>query len=82
MESDIWIVREECAYRLLHGHLHLAIAVADSGEALVEVRNEGPVKVVRVCGGYLCGPQGARLPLRWNGTLDAIEGVERRKGIS
>ncbi len=62
MNADIVVIREGGIYRLLHGHLHLANTLGQRGEAVVEVRGEGPVKVVRTANGYFAGKDGQRLP--------------------
>ena len=64
MEPEIWIVRDGGTYRLLHGYLHLMGALAMAREVIVDVKNEGPIKVVRGRGGFLAGAGSERLPLR------------------
>jgi hypothetical protein len=66
MAPEIVIVRDENAYRLLHGHLHLVSELAQHGEVLVEVKNEGQVKVVMTRQGYFAGVDEVRLPLLRN----------------
>lgn len=51
MNPDIWIVRDGDMYRLLHGHLHLAIEMAKQGPVFVDIKNEGEFKVVRTSAG-------------------------------
>ena len=51
MNSDIWIVRDGDVYRLLHGHLHLAVELNKQGHAFVKIKDEGEVRVVRTPAG-------------------------------
>ena len=64
--TDIVIIREGDAYRLLHGHLRLANVLRTSEEIDIEVRGEGRVRIMKTTGGYLVGKDGQRLPLRRN----------------
>jgi hypothetical protein len=66
MTSDILIIREGDGYRLLHGHLHLVNELTRHGEVLVDVKNEGRVKVVRTRQGYFAGVDEPHLPLLQN----------------
>lgn len=66
MSPDILIVREGDGYRLLHGHLHLAGKLLRSGEAAIEVRGEGTLKVVKTRCGYVVRRGMKRLPLYQN----------------
>lgn len=52
MNPDIWVVRDGDKYRLLHGHLHLAIEMANETDVYVDVRNEGKVRIVKTSDGY------------------------------
>ena len=51
MNPDIWIVRDGDMYRLLHGHLHLAVELAEQDAVFVDIKNEGEVKVIRTSAG-------------------------------
>lgn len=51
MNRDIWIVRDGDMYRLLHGHLHLAVELDKQGNVFVEIQNEGEVRVFRTPAG-------------------------------
>ena len=53
MDQDIVIVRDGDYYRVLHGYLHLTSEMGMSGEVLVEVRDEGVVKIVKDRGTFL-----------------------------
>jgi hypothetical protein len=66
MTPDILIIRDGNGYRLLHGHLHLVNELTKHGEVLVDVKNEGRVKVVRTRQGYFAGVGEPRLPLLRN----------------
>ena len=66
MNPDILIVRDGDGYRVLHGHLHLASALSNSSEVVVDARDEGKVKVVKTRTGFLVGQDGQRLPLLKN----------------
>jgi hypothetical protein len=64
--TDIVIIRDGDAYRLLHGHLRLANVLRTSEEIDIDVRGEGRVRIMKTVGGYLVGKDGQRLPLRRN----------------
>jgi hypothetical protein len=66
MSPDILIVRDGDGYRVLHGHLHLASVLSTRSEVLVDVQDEGKVRIVRTCDGYFAGKDGQRLPLLRN----------------
>jgi hypothetical protein len=53
MSPDILIVRDNHGYRILHGHLHLANAMSSMKEVLVEIKDIGPVKVIKTASGYV-----------------------------
>ncbi|MDB5772282.1 MAG: hypothetical protein V7606_1608 [Burkholderiales bacterium] len=61
MSPDILIVREGDGYRVLHGHLRLASTLSVHEEMFVDVKDEGKVRVVKTCAGYLAGKDGQRL---------------------
>ena len=63
MNPDIDVIREGNAYRLLHGHLHLASELSLHGEVAVDVRGEGQVKVIRTRQGHFAGKDGQWLPM-------------------
>lgn len=63
MLSDIVVIREGSAYRLLHGHLRLATELSLHPEVVVNVLGEGDVKVTRSRQGYLAGKDGEQLPV-------------------
>jgi hypothetical protein len=52
MNPDIWVVRDGDGYRLLHGHLHLAVEMAKESAVYVDIRNEGEARIVKTSGGY------------------------------
>ena len=52
MNPDIWVVRDGDSYRLLHGHLHLAIEMAKKIDVFVDIRNEGMARIVETSDGY------------------------------
>jgi hypothetical protein len=66
MDPDILIVREGDAYRLLHGQLHLVSELSRSNEVLVEVRDEGEVRIVKSGARYYAGKDNQRFPLLRN----------------
>lgn len=66
MSPDIVLVREGDGYRILHGHLHLANQLSLRNEVLVDVKDEGTVRIVRTRSGYFAGKDGQRLPLLKN----------------
>lgn len=63
MPADVVIVREEDAYRLMHGHLRLANLLREAGEAWIEVPDRAAVKVVGTPDGYRVEHDGESLPL-------------------
>lgn len=66
MDQDIQIIRDGNGYRLLHGHLHLANKLRLHDEVVVDVRDEGKVKIVRTRQGYFAGRDGQSLPILRN----------------
>lgn len=52
MNPDIWVVRDGDGYRLLHGHLHLAVEMAKKNVVYVDIRNEGQVRIIKTAHGY------------------------------
>jgi hypothetical protein len=63
---DIVIVKSDDGYRLLHGHLRLASVLSETDAVTVEVKGEGPVRVVKTRSGYLIGTEGKNVPLHGN----------------
>ena len=66
MSPDILIVRDGDSYRVLHGHLRLASVLSTRDEVLVDVKDEGKVRIIRSGNGYFAGKDGQRLPLLRN----------------
>ena len=62
--TDILIVRDGDAYRLLHGHLRLANVMRLANAIEVDVRGEGRVHIMKTRDGYIVGKDGQCLPLR------------------
>jgi hypothetical protein len=52
MNPDIWVVRDGDGYRLLHGHLHLAVEMAKKNIVYVDIRNEGQARIIKTSLGY------------------------------
>lgn len=63
MIPDILIVYDSAGFHLLHGHLHLAVMLGDSGKASVDVKNHGPVLVSWSTNGLVVEADGNQLPL-------------------
>ncbi len=63
MSQDILIVRDCNGYRILHGHLHLANELSRHDEVVVDVKNEGKVKIVRTRQGYFADSDNQRIPV-------------------
>ena len=63
MTPDILIIHDHTGHRLLHGHLHLAIALSHSGQAAVEVQDVITVVVSRARNGLVVEIDGGRIPL-------------------
>jgi hypothetical protein len=66
MSPDILIIYDTAGYRLLHGHLHLAVLLGESGKATVEVKDHGLVLVTRSRVGLVVEAGGDRVPLLTN----------------
>lgn len=64
MNPDVWIVRDGDMYRLLHGHLHLAIELAKQGHVFVDIKNEGEFRVVQTSAGLAVERDSQRSLLR------------------
>lgn len=65
MSPDIVIIRDNAGYHLLHGHLHLAMAMAlsDTGKVAVDVRGYGTVQVAKTNCGPVVQAEGRQQPL-------------------
>jgi len=63
MSPDILIIQDSNGYHLLHGYLHLAMALNDSGKTAVEVQDYGTVTVARTRDGLVVEEDGKHLPL-------------------
>ncbi|WP_194715084.1 hypothetical protein [Noviherbaspirillum soli] len=66
MTPDILIIQDNAGYHLLHGHLHLAMALSSSGKAVVEVPDHGRVLVAKTREGLVVESEGGHLPLLYN----------------
>ena len=63
MIPDILIVYDSAGFHLLHGHLHLAVMLGESGRAAVDVKGHGTVLVMSRPGGMVVQSGDAHLPL-------------------
>jgi hypothetical protein len=63
MIPEILIIQDQSGFHLLHGYLHLAMALNDSGRAAIEVPEFGTVQVARTPGGLMVETEGRHLPL-------------------
>ena len=63
MMPDILIVCDPAGFHLLHGHLHLAFLLGESGRALVDVKGHGPALVSRTPAGLVVEAGGRFQPL-------------------
>jgi hypothetical protein len=66
MNPDILIIHDSDGYRLLHGHLHLAVLLQQSGKAAVEVKHHGTVLIACSRSGLVVEVEGDRVPLLTN----------------
>ena len=66
MSPDILIIYDNAGYRLLHGHLHLAVLLGDSDKAAVEVKDHGTVLISRSRTGLVVEARGNSVPLITN----------------
>lgn len=62
MNTDIVIIRDGSAYRLLFGHLRLVGALSMANEAFFDVKGEGKVKVVKTPAGLFVKHKDGKLP--------------------
>jgi len=62
---DIVIIRDSAGYHLLHGHLHLAMAIvlSDTGKVAVAVKGHAPIQVARAEDGLVVQDEGRQQPL-------------------
>lgn len=63
MIPDILIVYDTAGFHLLHGHLHLAAMLSESGRAAVDVKGHGTVLVLNRPTGMVVQTGDAHLPL-------------------
>jgi hypothetical protein len=65
MSPDIVITRDKAGYHLLHGLLHLAIAIAlsDNGKAKFHVKGHGTIEVARADTGFAVQAVDGQQPL-------------------
>lgn len=63
MSPDILIIYDNEGYRLLHGHLHLAVLLGDSDKVAVEVKGHGTVLISRRRSGLVVEAMGNSVPL-------------------
>lgn len=63
MDSDIVIVRDGERYRVVYGHLRLSNLLAQDDAVTLDVRDEGPVQIMRSKTGYVANKNGQRLPV-------------------
>ena len=66
MSPDILIIQDQAGFHLLHGYLHLAMALNDSGRAAIDVPEFGTVLVARTPDGLVVETGGRHLPLLSN----------------
>lgn len=66
MSPDILIIQDQAGFHLLHGYLHLAMALSDSGRAAIDVPEFGTVLVARTPDGLVVETEGRHLPLLSN----------------
>jgi hypothetical protein len=65
MSPDIVITRDRAGYHLLHGLLHLAMAIAlsDTGRTHVHVKGHGFIQVARAGAGFAVHAEDSVQPL-------------------
>jgi hypothetical protein len=63
MNPDILIVQVNNSYRVLHGHLHLINALNLSGEIMIEVKDQGKVKVRKTRNGIVVEHESGPIPV-------------------
>jgi hypothetical protein len=66
MTPDILIIQDNAGYHLLYGYLHLAMALSDSGRAVIEMPDHGRVLVAKTREGLVVESEGRHLPLLCN----------------
>lgn len=60
---DIVIIRDTSGYRLLHGHLHLANALSNRTEVLVDSKEAGQIKIMKTATGLMAHQDNQFFPL-------------------
>lgn len=63
MKPEIVIVPEQGRYRLLFGHLHLTGILITTNEAVVDVKGEGKVKVIKTMQGLFVKRKDKQIPV-------------------
>jgi hypothetical protein len=63
MSWDIDVICDDGVYRLLHGHLHLAMAINLQREVTVNARGDGRIKILRCKQGYVATKENRSFPL-------------------
>jgi hypothetical protein len=63
MSDKIVIVREAAGYRVLFGHLQLAGMLSMANEALIDVKGEGRLKIIKAAGGLFVKLKNRKLPV-------------------
>ena len=66
MSPDILIIYDSGGYRLLQGHLHLAVLLGHLDRVTVEVKDHGAILVSRTRHGLVVEAQGNPVPLLTN----------------
>ena len=63
MSDDILIVRDGEVYRVLFGHLRLSSMLSKSDETFVNIKGEGPARVIKTSKGLQIDKDSLQLPL-------------------
>lgn len=63
MSDKIVIVRDAAGYRVVFGHLQLAGMLGIANEALVDVKGEGSLKIIKAAGKLFVKRKNRKLPI-------------------
>ncbi len=63
MCTDVVLIRDGAGYRVVYGHLRLAVELSTSNELLVNVKGDGTALIFKTRDGLLVNKDNHQLPL-------------------